>query len=59
MVTGGIYACMGLLLFTMVACKGIEKASLHYLRKTRPDVASMMEEGRSLSEIAKVYYNKK
>lgn len=59
LVTGGIYACMGLLLFTMVACKGIEKASLHYLRKTRPDVASMMEEGRSLSEIAKVYYNKK
>ncbi len=51
-------ACIGLLGIAYVALTGIEKASIGYLKKTRPEVASMMERGEKFSEIAKVYYSK-
>lgn len=58
MKTASTYTELGLLAISIVALKGIERASLYQLRKTRPDVASMIEKGGKLSEIARVYFSK-
>lgn len=50
------YAIIGALAASIVICSNIEKISLSYLNKTRPDVVSMMREGRPFSEVAKQYF---
>lgn len=54
-----IHISMGLLELFISVCALIEKASINYLSRTRPDVASMMRKGAPFYEIAKQYVEKK
>ncbi len=52
----GYFFAMKLLEAFINIMKLIEKTSINYLNKTRPDVAYMMKEGKSFHEIAKQYF---
>ncbi len=50
------YTLIGALAASIFFCYNLEKISLAYLNKTRPDVVSMMREGRPFSEVAKQFF---
>ncbi|MFH1332123.1 MAG: Mov34/MPN/PAD-1 family protein [archaeon] len=52
-------AGIGVLGITYLALAGIEKASISYLKKARPEIAQMMERGDKFSEMLKVYHKKR
>ncbi len=56
--TAFYHTCMGLLKGVIITLGGIEKASTNHLRKTRPDVASMIERGEDFSKVAKIYFQR-
>ncbi len=53
------YTFMGLFKGVAITLGVIEKASTNHLRKTRPDIASMIERGEDFSEVAKIYFQKR
>jgi len=54
-----LWVGMGILGITYLALTGIEKASISYLKKTRPEIAQMMERGDKFSDMLKVYHKKR
>ncbi len=52
------YTFMGLFKGVAITLGVIEKASTNHLRKTRPDIANMIERGEDFSEVAKIYFQK-
>ncbi|MEM4244820.1 MAG: hypothetical protein QW404_00015 [Candidatus Nanoarchaeia archaeon] len=52
----GYFLIIGILEIMINIMRFIEKTSINYLEKTRPDVASMMKKGKPFNEIAKQYF---
>ncbi|MEM4244821.1 MAG: Mov34/MPN/PAD-1 family protein [Candidatus Nanoarchaeia archaeon] len=52
----GYYAIIGALATSIFLLYNVEKISLAYLNKTRPDVVSMMKQGRPFSEVAQQFF---